>query len=157
MASATGPYDNYSSPLKHRPRHDPQRSRWGPRECVAFLDRHVPASRGPRTTRRGCHDELPDHKKYDDYREMRPDGTPTGASGSKTNENANLAGNDGKKNYFINDEGHVVQSATSVSSSVEGDALVKTDLHHYTVEEVVEGLSTPSSRPRGCSASQAGS
>lgn len=62
-------------------------------------------------TQRGCHDGVPDFKKYDDYREMRQDGTPTGSSGSKTNENANLAVNDGKKNYFINDEGHVIQSA----------------------------------------------
>jgi hypothetical protein len=62
-------------------------------------------------TQRGCHDAVPDSKKYDNYKEMRPDGTPTGSSGGKTNENANLEGNDGKKNYFINDEGHIVQSA----------------------------------------------
>jgi hypothetical protein len=42
---------------------------------------------------------------------MRPNGTPTGSSGGKTNENANLVGNDGKKNYFINDEGRIIQSA----------------------------------------------
>lgn len=63
------------------------------------------------STQRGCHDDVPDFKKYDEYREMRPNGTPTGSSGNKTNENANLAGNDGKKNYFINDDGHVIQSA----------------------------------------------
>ena len=43
---------------------------------------------------------------------MKPDGTPTGSKGGKTNENANLEMNDGKKNYFIHPQtGHVVQSA----------------------------------------------
>lgn len=65
------------------------------------------------STQRGCHDRVPDTKKYDSYREMKSDGTPTGSSGGKTNENPNLAGNDGKKNYFLNDEGHMVQSAYS--------------------------------------------
>jgi hypothetical protein len=62
-------------------------------------------------TQRGCHDLVPDLKKYDNYVEMKPDGTPTGSSGGKTNENANLEGNDGKKNYFVNPEGHQIQSA----------------------------------------------
>jgi hypothetical protein len=62
-------------------------------------------------TQRGCHDLVPDTKKYDSYVEMKPDGTPTGSSGGKTNENANLEGNDGKKNYFINADGHQIQSA----------------------------------------------
>lgn len=61
-------------------------------------------------TQRGCHPEVPDTKKYDDYWEVRPDGTKTGSSGNKTNENANLAKNDGKHNYFVNKEGHIVQS-----------------------------------------------
>lgn len=62
-------------------------------------------------TQRGCHELVPDTKKYDDYLEMKPDGTPTGSSGGKTNENANLEGNDGKKNYFVNANGHEIQSA----------------------------------------------
>lgn len=62
-------------------------------------------------TQRGCHDLVPDTKKYDEYWEVRSDGTPTGSSGGKTNENANLEGNDGKKNFFINNDGHVIQSA----------------------------------------------
>lgn len=62
-------------------------------------------------TQRGCHELVPDTKKYDSYWEMRQDGQPTGSSGGKTNENANLEGNDGKKNYFVNSEGHVIQSA----------------------------------------------
>jgi hypothetical protein len=62
-------------------------------------------------TQRGCHDKVPDTRKYDDYWEVRPDGTKTGSSGGKTNENANLLGNDGKKNYFTNKRGRVIQSA----------------------------------------------
>lgn len=65
-------------------------------------------------TQRGCHDLVPDTKKYDDYKEINhKTGEPTGSSGSKTNENANLAKNDGKHNYFINAEGHIVQSTYS--------------------------------------------
>jgi hypothetical protein len=62
-------------------------------------------------TQRGCHDNVPDTKKYDDYWEVKQNGEKTGSSGGKTNENANLEGNDGKKNYFINKEGHIIQSA----------------------------------------------
>lgn len=62
-------------------------------------------------TQRGCHDEVPDTKKYDDYWEVKQNGEKTGSSGGKTNENANLIGNDGKKNYFINKEGRTIQSA----------------------------------------------
>ena len=65
------------------------------------------------STQRGCHDKVPDTKKYDDYWEVKPNGEKTGSSGSKTNENANLTMNDGKHNYFMNAEGHIVQSAFS--------------------------------------------
>ena len=78
---------------------------------ISFMDKYNPDQfEILGATQRGCHDAVPDTKKYDDYREMRQDGTPTGSSGGSTNENANLVGNDGKKNYFINDEGRVVQS-----------------------------------------------
>lgn len=62
-------------------------------------------------TQRGCHDEVPDTKKYDDYWEVKPNGEKTGSSGSKTNENANLIQNDGKHNYFTNADGVSIQSA----------------------------------------------
>lgn len=79
---------------------------------ITFLDKHNPDQfEILGITQRGCHDAVPDTKKYDDYREMRQDGTPTGSSGGKTNENANLLSNDGRKNYFVNDEGRVIQSA----------------------------------------------
>jgi len=79
---------------------------------ISFLDKYCPEQfRILGATQRGCHDEVPDTKKYNDYWEVKPDGTPTGSSGNKTNENANLLGNDGKKNYFINKDGRMIQSA----------------------------------------------
>jgi hypothetical protein len=78
---------------------------------ISYLEKHNPRQYEILgATQRGCHDKVPDTKKYDDYREMKPSGQPTGSSGSKTNENANVEGNDGKKNYFLHASGHVVQS-----------------------------------------------
>lgn len=79
---------------------------------VSFLDKYSPEQFDILgATQRGCHNEVPDIKKYDDYWEVRQNGQKTGSSGGKTNENANLVGNDGKKNYFINKEGRIIQSA----------------------------------------------
>lgn len=79
---------------------------------ISFLDKYNPDQfEILGATQRGCHDEVPDTKKYDDYWEARQNGEKTGSSGGKTNENANLVGNDGKKNYFINNEGRIIQSA----------------------------------------------
>ena len=61
-------------------------------------------------TQRGCHDERLEIKKYDDYWEVRQDGSKTGSNGSKTNGNPNLSMNDKKHNYFVNQQGHIVQS-----------------------------------------------
>ncbi len=79
---------------------------------ISFLDKYSPEQfEILGATQRGCHDKVPDTKKYDDYWEVRQNGKKTGSSGGKTNENANLVGNDGKKNYFINNEGRIIQSA----------------------------------------------
>jgi hypothetical protein len=79
---------------------------------ITFLGKHSPEQfEILGATQRGCHDLVPDTKMYDDYWEVKQDGTPTGSSGGKTNENANIEGNDGRKNYFINKDGHVIQSA----------------------------------------------
>ncbi|MDG1731337.1 MAG: adenine-specific methyltransferase EcoRI family protein [Algibacter sp.] len=61
-------------------------------------------------TQRGCHDAVPDTKTYNDYWEVKQSGEKTGSSGGKTNGNANVEGNDGRKNYFINKDGRIVQS-----------------------------------------------
>ena len=79
---------------------------------ISFLDKYCPEQfEILGATQRGCHDAVPDTKKYDDYWEMTQAGKPTGSSGNKTNENANLVQNDGKKNYFINAQGRIIQSA----------------------------------------------
>ena len=79
---------------------------------ISFLDKYCPEQfEILGATQRGCHDAVPDTKKYDDYWECKPNGKKTGSSGGKTNENANLLQNDGKKNYFINAEGRIIQSA----------------------------------------------
>ena len=79
---------------------------------ISFLDKYNPDQfEILGATQRGCHDDVPDTKKYDDYWEVRQDGKRTGSSGGKTNENANLIGNDGKKNYFVNNKGRMIQSA----------------------------------------------
>lgn len=79
---------------------------------ISFLDKHCPDQfEILGATQRGCHNEVPDTRKYDDYWECKPNGEKTGAFGGKTNENANLLQNDGKKNYFINSEGRIIQSA----------------------------------------------
>jgi len=79
---------------------------------ISFLDKYSPDQfEILGATQRGCHDKVPDTKKYDDYWEAKQNGQKTGSSGSKTNENANLEGNDGKKNYFVNKDGRIIQSA----------------------------------------------
>lgn len=79
---------------------------------ITFLDKYCPEQfEILGATQRGCHDEVPDTKKYNEYWEVRQNGQKTGSSGGKTNENANLVANDGRKNYFINDEGRIIQSA----------------------------------------------
>ena len=64
-------------------------------------------------TQRGCHELVPDTRKYDEYWECKPNGEKTGSSGGKTNENGNLLKNDGIHNYFENAEGRQIQSAYS--------------------------------------------
>ena len=78
---------------------------------ITFMDKYNPEQfEILGDSQRGCHDERLELKKYDDYWEMRQDGTKTGSSGGKTNGNPNIANNDGKHNYFINADGHIIQS-----------------------------------------------
>ena len=78
---------------------------------ITFLDKYNPEQfEILGSTQRGCHNKVPDTKKYDDYWEVRQNGEKTGSSGGKTNENPVLVKNDKRKNYFINKEGRIVQS-----------------------------------------------
>ena len=79
---------------------------------ISFMDKYCPEQfEILGCTQRGCHDEVPDTKKYDDYWEVTRTGEKTGSSGGKTNENANIKGKDGEHNYFVNVDGEIVQSA----------------------------------------------
>lgn len=59
----------------------------------------------------GCHDLLPDTKKYNSYKEViRDTDQPTKSSGGKTNENAVLPGKGTKKTYYLGPNGEIVHS-----------------------------------------------
>lgn len=78
---------------------------------TSFLEKYCPEQfEILGSTQRGCHDLVPDTRKYDDYWECKPNGEKTGSSGGKTNENGNILRNDGVHNYFENAEGRQVQS-----------------------------------------------
>jgi hypothetical protein len=53
---------------------------------------------------------LEDHKKYDNYKEIRQNGTFTGSSGKKTNGNPMIEGKPEKGNYYIDDNGNCAYS-----------------------------------------------
>lgn len=81
---------------------------------VSFLDKYCPEQfEILGSTQRGCHNLVPDTRKYDDYWECKPNGERTGSTGGKTNENGNLLKNDGIHNYFENIEGRQIQSTYS--------------------------------------------
>lgn len=53
---------------------------------------------------------LQSHKKYDNYKEIRQDGTFTGSSGKKTNGNPMIKGKPTKGNYYIDEDGNCAYS-----------------------------------------------
>lgn len=79
---------------------------------ISFLDRYCPEQfEILGLTQIGCHDEVPDHKRYNNYKEVeRVSGRPTGSSGGKTNENAVLRGEGDKKTYYLGPNGEKVYS-----------------------------------------------
>ena len=79
---------------------------------ISFLNKYCPEQfEILGLTQFGCHDDVPDTRRYNDYKEYRRiDDTATGSSGGKTNENAVLRGKGEKKTYYINSEGRTVHS-----------------------------------------------
>ena len=79
---------------------------------ITFLDKYCPEQfEILGLTQIGCHDALPDIKRYNDYKEIeRATDRPTGASGGKTNENAVLKGKGNKKTYYLGPNGEMVYS-----------------------------------------------
>lgn len=105
-------YDNYNAievPVINAIPSDYKWIMWVP---ISFLRKHCPEQFEILwATQRSCHDLVPDTKKYDNYWEMKQNWEKTKSSWWKTNENANLERNDWKKNYFINENWHIIQSA----------------------------------------------
>ena len=79
---------------------------------VTFLDKYCPEQfEIIGLSQIGCHDLLPDTKKYNKYKEiLRATNEPTKASGGKTNENAVLPGKGTKKTYYLGPNGEIVHS-----------------------------------------------
>ena len=79
---------------------------------ITFLDKYNPDQfEILGLTQIGCHDAVPDTKKYNDYKEMlRSTDEPTGSGGGKTNENAVLKGKGSKKTYYLGPNGELVHS-----------------------------------------------
>ena len=79
---------------------------------ISFLDKYCPEQfEILGMTQFGCHDDFPDLRRYNEYREYRTvDDKETGALGTKTNENAVLIGKGEKKTYYMNAEGRMVHS-----------------------------------------------
>ena len=79
---------------------------------ISYLDKHCTEQfEILGLTQIGCHEAIPDIKKYNDYREIeRATGRPTGSSGGKTNENAVLQGIGEKKTYYLGPNGEKVYS-----------------------------------------------
>lgn len=79
---------------------------------ISFIDKYCPEQfEILGLTQFGCHDELPDSRRYNDYKEyLTESDKETGSSGAKTNENAVLLGKGTKKTYYKNSEGRIVHS-----------------------------------------------
>lgn len=79
---------------------------------ISFLDKYCPEQfEILGLTQIGCHDLIPDTKKYNTYKEMLTSSDKaTSASGNKTNENAVLPGKGNKKTYYLGPNGEIVHS-----------------------------------------------
>ena len=97
-------YDNYDAIEVSKTADIPEDYRGVMGVPISFLNKHNPKQfKIVGMTQRGCHDNFPDTRKYDNYWEVRrADDVATGQSGHKTNENPVLRGIGGKKHYFTN-------------------------------------------------------
>ena len=77
---------------------------------VTFLDKHNPDQFEILGVAYLWDDSFESHTFYDDYVEMRPNGTKTGMSGKKANGLAVLKGRPPKGNYLVNDEDTIVHT-----------------------------------------------
>ena len=77
---------------------------------ISFLEKYNPEQfEILGEAKRECHDLFPVTKKYDTYWQVKQNGIETKQSGKKISENGTLAINNGKNDYYINKDGHIVQ------------------------------------------------
>jgi hypothetical protein len=78
---------------------------------ISFLDKYSPEQfYVVGMAQRGCHDELPDKKKYNGYVQMKGDGSVEGSNGRKVDEAPVVSGKIQNKTYYVNKDGHEVTS-----------------------------------------------
>jgi len=78
---------------------------------ISFLDKYNPDQfEIVGMAQRGCHNELPDMKKYHDYVQMKGDGSVEGSNGRKIDEAPIVSGRTSGKTYYVNEIGNEVTS-----------------------------------------------
>ncbi len=78
---------------------------------ISFLSKHSPNQfEIVGMAQRGCHDDLPDTKKYDSYVQMTSDDTVEGSNGRKIDEAPILLGKNDGKTYYMNNKKRIVTS-----------------------------------------------
>jgi len=78
---------------------------------ISFLDKYCPEQfEIIGMAQRTCHDNLPDLKKYNEYVQMKSDGTEEGSNGRKIDEAPIMTGKIPGKTYYKNSEGREVTS-----------------------------------------------
>lgn len=78
---------------------------------ISFLDKYNPDQfEIVGMAQRGCHNEFPDTKKYNDYVQMKSDGTIEGSNGRKIDEAPIIEGRIEGKTYYADSKGREVTS-----------------------------------------------
>lgn len=76
---------------------------------ISFLDKYNPEQfEIIGMAQRECHKDLPDIKKYNDYVQMRGDGSIEGSNGRKIDESPIVSGRNEGKTYYRDSKGHEV-------------------------------------------------
>ena len=107
-------YDNYEAIEVNKTKHIPAGYTGVMGVPVTFLDKHNPDQFELLGLAQKCGYGLHSTKAYNDFIEVRPDGTPTGSTGKKTNGNPMMKGKPSKGNYYIRKhDGYTVHSLFS--------------------------------------------
>ncbi len=81
---------------------------------ITFMDKYNPEQfEIVGSSQTGCHPDSMVLRSYKDYKGYHQDGKPTGRTGSTCGHNPMILKNDGVHDYYMNDEGRIVQSGNS--------------------------------------------